>query len=264
MQCVQCGNEVTTVFCPTCGQSSQVKRLTLRDTLSDFWANVVGLDGIFLRTLKDLTLRPGFVAVSYIRGIRMRYFGPMGYFFFMITLLLLCVSALGMDYALLIRDKQQQIAVAEAGAKASSLVTQWVADNIKWVLFLSVPFQAIAARYALFRKSGYNLIEHMVPLFYVSGHLFWLTMVSFVLMSLGGELYTIIFSLFSLAYFGFMYSQLMRYQSRTKAFMKGIGVYVGGQLLFVLTLSLCIIVAVSLMALINPDALKSLKSIKNG
>lgn len=264
MQCVQCNNEVSTSFCPTCGQRSGVKRLTLRDSLADFWASVVGLDGIFFRTLKDLTRKPGYVALCYIRGIRMRYFGPIAYFFFMITLLLLCVSALGMNFADLIRDRQDELALTQPGLKASGFITQWIADHIKWVLFLAVPFQALAARYFLFRKSGFNLVEHMVPLFYVSGHLFWLTMITFVLMDLMGNLYSVVVSILSLLYFGYVYADLMRYQSKVKAFAKGIGVYIGGQLIFVFVMIICVVLTVVVLGLVNPDALKALKDLKNG
>ncbi|MBL7846797.1 MAG: DUF3667 domain-containing protein [Cyclobacteriaceae bacterium] len=259
MQCVHCGHEVSTPFCPSCGQRSGVKRITLRDTLSDFWMNVVGFDGMFLRTLKDLTRRPGQVASSYIRGVRVLYFGPISYFFFMITLLLLWVSILGMDFAELIRDRQQVMALDTNNSRGIALVTRWVADHIKWVLFLAVPFQAIAARHFFFRKSGYNLMEHTVPLFYTSGHLFWVSMMAFVVLKVAGEQLSIASSLLSVLYFGYVYADLMQYQSRLKAFLKGIGVYVGGQLLFVATMMVMVIVVVLILAVVYPPALDAIK-----
>ena len=257
--CVQCGSEVLTAFCPVCGQRSDVKRLTLRDTVEDLWSNLAGLDGLFLRTLKELTRRPGLVALSYIRGVRTRYFGPIAYFFLMITLLLLWVSILGMDFAELIRDRQQDITGSSPTQPGAAVITKLFSDNIKWVLFLAVPFQALVARHILFRKSGYNLIEQMVPLFYISGHLFWLTMLMFLIKKVAGELYSAPAMIFSLAYFGFVYQDLMRYQSRLKAFVKGCLVYLGGQILFVVVLVIVIVISVVVLALINPDALEAFR-----
>ncbi len=260
MECIQCGNNVTTEFCPKCGQRAEVRRLTVRDTLADFWTSVMGFDGMFLRTIKDLTRRPGFVATSYIKGIRFRYFGPIGYFFFMITLLLLWLNTLGMDFEVLIREQQESM-LSQQSQAGVNYFTKMFSDNLKWVLFLAVPFQAIAARYLFFRKSGYNLMEHSVPLFYISGHLFWLTMLMILIRSSIEVNYSklnTIDSVLSFVYFGFTYSDLMRYQSRVKSFFKGIGVYFGGMLLFIFALIIAILVVVVLLAWFNPESLRSI------
>jgi hypothetical protein len=264
MNCVSCNQPVSTAYCPSCGQRSGVKRITFRDTIRDFWLQVVGLDGILLRTLRDLTMRPGLVALRYIAGVRVAYLGPIAYFFFMITLLLLWISVLGLDFAELIRDKQQTFGTAQASQKASQLMAQWVSDHLKWFLFLAVPFQAFAARYFFFRKSGYNFIEHTVPLFYTSAHLFWLTMLFFAIRSYtGSDLFLMASSPLSLIYFGYVYSDLMRYQSKVKAFFKGIGVYFGGQILFVVSLTTVIIIVVLIAALIDPKLLEGFRPSKH-
>lgn len=262
MKCVHCGEEVQSRYCPACGQRAGVKRLTFRDVFNDVWNSLAGFDGILLSTLKDLTVRPGEVARSYIAGVRVKHFGPIGYFFFMITLLLLWVSLLGMDFAELIRDRQEAMAFADPNRKGLALATQWIGDHIKWFLFCAVPFEAFAARYFFFRRSGYNFIEHTVPLFYTMGHLFWLTMVVVLVRNLTGTLYSSVTTVLTLAYFGFLYASLMRYQSPAKAFLKGIGVYVAGQVLFVLVLTVLIILVVLAVAVFNPDALESFRSLR--
>jgi hypothetical protein len=255
MNCVNCGAEVQTSYCPACGQRAGVKRLIFRDTITDLWNNLAGFDGIFSRTLKDLTRSPGKVANAYIAGVRVKYIGPIGYFFFMITLLLLWIGALGIDFADLIRDRQEDMALVQSDRKGLTLMTQWIGDNIKWFLFLAVPFQAVAARVFFFRRSGYNVVEHAIPLFYASGHLFWLTMVSVLLKKLNGELFSTPVLLLTLAYFGFMYADLMKYQSRVKAFFKGLGVYLAGQLLFVATVTLLVVLFLLALSVVDPEAL---------
>lgn len=255
MDCVHCNQPVSTAYCASCGQRSGVKRITFRDTIRDFWIQVAGLDGILLRTLRDLTLRPGLVALRYIAGVRVAYLGPIAYFFFMITLLLLWISVLGLDFAELIRDRQQTFNTSETSQKVSQLMAQWVSDHIKWVVFLAVPFQAFAARFLFFRKSGYNFVEHTVPLFYTTGHLFWLTMLVFTVRRFTDETMVIPSTILSLIYFGYVYTNLMRYQSKVKAFFKGLGVYLGGQLFFAIALSIIIIIALIIAALIDPTLL---------
>ncbi len=265
MHCVNCNQPVSTAFCPSCGQRSGVKRITFRDTIRDFSIQVAGFDGILLRTLRDLTLRPGLVALRYIAGVRVGYLGPISYFFFMITLLLLWISVLGLEFSELIRDKQESLFSERASQPATQWMTQWISDHIKWVLFLAVPFQALAARYVFFRKSGYNLVEHTVPLFYAGGHLFWLTMLLFTFRGFTDEMMiaaSSVSSLLSLTYFGYVYSDLMRYQSKVKAFVKGIGVYFGGQVFFVTTLTIIVIIIVVIIGLIDPKLLDDFRPSK--
>ena len=260
MECINCGNDVTVRYCANCGQRAGIKRITLKDSLKDFWTLVVGLDGFFLRTLTDLTRRPGYVAREYIRGVRVKYFGPIAYFFFMITLLLLFINILGLDFAELIQDKQTAFAVPEAAnQRGMARVTRWVADNIKWILFLAVPFQAFAARFFFFRKSGFNFIEHTVPLFYTTGHLFWLTLLTFTYRSVTGELPFIYTTILSFLYFGYTYSNLMTYQSKVKAFFKGMGVYLGGQVVFAVVMIIVMTGVLIVLSLINPEVLKDFR-----
>jgi Protein of unknown function (DUF3667) len=262
MKCVNCETEIASNFCPVCGQRSGVKRITLRDSLEEFWIQVAGFDGIFFRTLKDLSRRPGYVAREYLNGVRVKYYGPITYFFFMITLLLVSLGVLGLDFAELIKSKQDAMDLTAKNNKAVVVVTQLIATNIKWFLFLAVPFQAFAARYVFFRKSGLNFAENTVPLFYTSGHLFWLTILTFGFRKLTGELFTVFVTVASIAYFGFVYSTLMTYQSKVKAFFKGIGVYLGGQVFFTLTMTIIIIIVVVILALFNPEALEQFRPSK--
>lgn len=262
MDCINCGGEVKSAFCPSCGQRANVHRITVRDSFSDLWHQIAGLDGLFFRTIRDLTVRPGTVAREHIRGIRVKYFGPIGYFFFMITLLLLWVSSLGMDYADLITAKQSEWVPPQSNQQAMTAITAWVADNIKWVLFLAIPFQAFAARYIFFRKSGLNIAEHAVPVFYTTGHLFWLSMLLVLYRKFTGDLPTMFSAILSIAYFGYTYATMIQYQSKVKSFFKGTGVYLIGQLLFLVTIMVLTVVIILILAKVNPDVLEFFKPSK--
>jgi hypothetical protein len=79
--CVNCGVAVTSKFCAECGQPNPPKKLGLRTMWYDFQSRIIGFDGMFPRTIKDLTLRPGKASKNYVYGNRMMYYGPVGSFF---------------------------------------------------------------------------------------------------------------------------------------------------------------------------------------
>lgn len=97
--CINCQQEVSDNYCSHCGQRTHVKRISLREGWNDFWARVYGFDGMFPNTLRDLTLRPGVAARIFISGNRVKYYGPVGYFFLMITVFLLLLDLLNIELA---------------------------------------------------------------------------------------------------------------------------------------------------------------------
>lgn len=245
MTCINCSTEFEGKFCPNCGQRASVKRITLKESWFDFWSRVYGFDGMFPRTLSDLTIRPGVAAKRFIAGNRVMYYGPVGYFFLMITVCLLLFSMIGVDYFDFIKGMQKTMGPIGASPQNSEKISDYaqrlVADNLKIFAFLIIPFQAFSARYLFFRKSGYNFLEHTVLPFYMQGHLFWFTIVLGMLYKWTGFISIVITSAVSVFYIGFGYSTMMTYQSRIKAFFKGILLYFISQLLFTV---LIVIVAV--------------------
>ena len=104
-KCVNCEQLVENNFCSHCGQRAIVKRITFREGWNDFWARVYGSDGMFPNTLRDLTIRPGKASQLFINGNRTRYYGPVGYFFLMITLLYLVGSLLDVPITEFMKSK---------------------------------------------------------------------------------------------------------------------------------------------------------------
>ena len=84
-------------------------------------------------------------------------------------------------------------------------------------------------------------------------------MLTFAYRKVTGDLPAVYITALSFLYFGFMYSNLITYQSRTKAFLKGMGVYIGGQILFTLAAVILVIAVILVLALVNPGALDSFK-----
>lgn len=260
MNCLSCNQEVAGNFCSNCGQRATVKRITFKEGWYDFWARIYGFDGMFPRTLRDLTIRPGVAAKRFIEGNRVLYYGPVGYFFLMITLMLLGYDMMGISFMDIMKSTGESMPQPETQTQAQSVFMQKtfqaISDNLKIFFFLFIPFQAFSARCIVFRKAGLNFIEHSILPFYVMGHDLWMNIVLGIIYAINGEYYTWT-AFITFFYFGYAYSTMMTYQSRVKAFFKGIVVWLLGYVLLIVTVMVVIFAIVVAMKFLDPEALKN-------
>ncbi len=184
--CVNCGSTVSTPFCGSCGQKNPPKKLNLITLYTDFQSRVYGFDGMFPRTLRDLTIAPGSVAKVFVHGNRVRYVGPAGYFFLALTMFLIVTQLLGIDFYQYSSDsspfvgnqsKQEQRLAAE--------FTGFITEHMRVFSFLQIPI-ITALAWMFFRRSGYNYLEHAVFVFYVTGHVMWLSILGIVIYAVFG------------------------------------------------------------------------------
>ena len=265
-KCINCEKKVAENFCSNCGQRVGVKRITFREGWYDFWARIYGFDGMFPRTLRDLTIRPGAAARTFIAGNRVKYYGPVGYFFLMITLLYLVAAILEIPLTEFMRSSNKStnfMPTPKEGSgiqKFSEVVIQFVSDNLKFVTFLYIPIQAFCARFIFFRKSNFNYLENTILPFYVQGHIYWLSILSLVMYKVFGAFVpSVMILLGSIILVGYANANFFNYQSRTKAFIKGVGVYILSQLLFIVIA----IAAVSILISTNAEIYEMLKPSNN-
>lgn len=260
MICINCGADDTGKLCSNCGQPLEVKRITLAEGLSDFWDKMYGFDSKFLRTVRDLTFKSGVVSREFIRGNRVRYFGPVGYYFFMITFFLLVLSLVDMSYADYLKAMQGELPVQQTNTEINNLVFAWVAENVKVVAFLIPPFLGFASQRIFFRKQGLNFLEHCVPVFYMLGHWYWFSTIEAMVLRYTGKTSGSAFQLILISLvLGFGYTSFVQTQPKWKTFLKGIGIYLVGYVLmfvFAITISIAILV---LVAWLNPDILDAFR-----
>lgn len=78
--CASCGTTVSGLYCPDCGERRfAAEELTLAAQLGQLVGGLFSIDGKLLRSLTAL-LRPGFLAVEYCRGARVRWMRPVQLF----------------------------------------------------------------------------------------------------------------------------------------------------------------------------------------
>lgn len=80
--CLNCGHPLTQdySYCPSCGQETDVHRITFRHFIHEFIHAFTHADKGIFHLLKDLVIRPGLVARNYIAGKRKSYFNPFTFF----------------------------------------------------------------------------------------------------------------------------------------------------------------------------------------
>ena len=69
-------------YCPMCGQHVLPEHLTLSYFIKEFLNNYFSFDSRFIKTLKPLLLKPGWLSLEFIIGRRMRYINPVQLFIF--------------------------------------------------------------------------------------------------------------------------------------------------------------------------------------
>lgn len=76
MKCLNCGNEFEGAYCPFCGQSAKVRRLTLATMFEGLMGALFNFDRGIWRTIGHLFSKPGTMISDYIEGKRASYVNP--------------------------------------------------------------------------------------------------------------------------------------------------------------------------------------------
>lgn len=253
--CVNCGSAVSTPYCGACGQKNPPKKLNLLTLYTDFQSRVFGFDGLFPRTLRDLTITPGSVAKVFVQGNRVRYVGPVGYFFVTLTLFLLITQLLGVDFYKFSNEsspfvENQSVEQQQLSQEFSKVVV----EHMRLFSFLQIPITTALA-WLFFRRSGYNFLEHSVYVFYIAGHVMWLSMVAVAVYAASG--FSINMPQLVLYWLFFAYGCTTFYQgSKVKTAIKGFVVQCLSFMLFGVLAGIAGIIYV----LTNPALLEKLKN----
>lgn len=162
IQCKNCGTTIHEKFCTHCGQKTNVKRITIRDTLNDFSDTVFSVDAPLFYTIKMLCLHPGTMLREFLAGKRKRYYKPVAFFVLMTIIYLLVRSLIGYDPLL-------ASAVRVTGDPNELMVQtqQFMFENITKFLFFFVFWFGILLK--IFFYKHYSIAESWTISFYLVG-----------------------------------------------------------------------------------------------
>lgn len=168
MECRNCGETIENNFCPICGQSKRVDRITWSSIWNDFSNNFLGFNSGFMFTVKRLSIAPGNAVRGYLEGHRKNFMQPVQFYLLILTLYFLINNWLGIDFL----EIQNEYVPKDTGVEdekkkeVMNKVNELIYSNFKLLVTLSIPFIALVLKW-MYRKSGFNFVELLVFSFYI-------------------------------------------------------------------------------------------------
>jgi hypothetical protein len=169
--CLNCGTILTAddKFCPTCGQKTDIHRITLKHIFHEFFHSFTHADKGFLGMIADLAVKPGIVAREYVAGKRKKYFNPFTFFILCLGLLVFTnniFKSVAQDQhadprvlAQLPTEKQKRSYVKLIDRVNEG--TEIGRHHLNFVFMIPLPFYALVV-WLFFKRRGYNYSEVMV------------------------------------------------------------------------------------------------------
>lgn len=110
VECLNCGTSYRGNYCPMCGQSAKVSRISIHKVMRgamDVW----GLgNNLLLKNVGHLLFRPGYLIADYLHGRRQTYFPPFKTLFLLAALNLLLEHMAGTNDLFTAEDAPQEVA----------------------------------------------------------------------------------------------------------------------------------------------------------
>lgn len=161
MKCLNCGQEFDTPYCGACGQKASSGRITGAD-VREAWQSELHLRRGWLRTVVELTRRPGGMIHDYLDGHRVLYIGPVRY-----TLTMMAIATF-LAYSVL---PPMYMAPTDAkDAAAQQAIVDFLQRFGQLLGGLYAPVFALVS-WGLFHRSGRSYAEHLTVNLYCTGHL---------------------------------------------------------------------------------------------
>lgn len=150
--CLNCNTELNGKFCHTCGQKADTHRITAKHFIThDLAHGVWHIDKGMFFTLKETFLRPGYAALDYIQGKRIKYY----------NIFYLILVTLGFMYILGSHIEGGVVGNFEDLNTDKRLVKGEIEKNLKVMYLLLLPLMALVSTF-LFKKLKFNFFEHLI------------------------------------------------------------------------------------------------------
>ncbi|MGD1848908.1 MAG: DUF3667 domain-containing protein [Salibacteraceae bacterium] len=239
--CIHCRKSVADAYCKHCGQRNGVERLSFKGLWQEYLDIILGLDGRFLRTVVDLTIRPGKVFHAYLKGDRVGYYGPDSYYFLLFTIYLLLIKVFDISIADMIGITKEQMQKTSGVAQGEAFDQQWrwselIIKYLKFITLVIFPFWAFWAM-VVFRKRGYRFVENLAFLFYVVAHPYWIGIFTMLVLGLFGVPLTGLSGIASMGYFIWAALGYFRPKNTLTGLLKIVLLLVLGYVSFILLLA---------------------------
>jgi hypothetical protein len=223
MHCLNCNKPLIpgATFCPSCGQKTAIRRLTLHDLLHDTIHYFTHADKGIFHLLKELARKPGLVARAYVTGARKKYFNPINFLLIVAGIVVFMTAVFSNPGNMGSRRPQstrttvtrpptaeEKKLYAEMGKRAAN-VNKFFTKYANLVTILATPLFALLFWLFYFRNQ-FNYTEHLIANMYFVGFIMLFYALLFVpLQSVLGQITLLIFFLFECIYRGLAYYQFI-------------------------------------------------------
>jgi hypothetical protein len=223
--CKNCETAFEGNFCNNCGQSANTHDINWHYAWHDIQHGIFHVDKGLLYTMGQLYSRPGAAIREFIEGKRVKHFKPIGMIFLLGTFYGIFYHYLGIDlFKMGAKGNDPEL------VKLFKHLNEWVGSHYAIISLASVPLFSVGS-YLVFRKSRYNMIEHIVLNSFIAAQKF---VVQFALLSLiyffqDSPKMAVITTLGVLADFGltlWVYSSFFTGYRKFSRFLRAILVYI--------------------------------------
>jgi hypothetical protein len=172
--CKNCENLFEGKYCPNCAQKADTHRLTLAHFGHEFLHALTHTDKGILFLIKELTRRPGKVALEYNAGKRKKYFSPITYLLIILAIQIYAVKKTDFygKFTSTLEQYTQQIIAKNKNAKRdlenldksikeTKKQVSLTSENAKLITFIYIPILALLT-WLFFYRSGNNYTENLV------------------------------------------------------------------------------------------------------
>ena len=178
-ECLNCHEHFQGKFCPRCGQPATTDRFSWKVAAASFVdAYGLGERGMF-RSMGNLLIRPGYLILDYLRGMRASYFAPFKMYFLLFAVSLLVTHGLNIqrdnfsfsdDFESAVQEMKAEenaeaTAAEEVGASGNGESGVSSSDRIREILY------GVFEKAAYFAKN-YPAINILLLLMLMSGLLY--------------------------------------------------------------------------------------------
>ncbi len=154
--CKNCNTSFSGNFCSNYGQSANTHKINFHYLWHDIQHGLFHFENGILYSAKELFTRPGYSIQEFIEGKRVKHIKPL-------SLLIILATVYGLLYHAFHINTMNEFKITSTKAEREGLekINDWVASHFSWAMLLTLPFYAIGS-FTVFRKQGYNFIEHLV------------------------------------------------------------------------------------------------------
>ncbi len=165
--CKNCQQQATGSFCSNCGQATSTHRMNFHFVVHDIQHGLLHFDKGLFYTIKELFTRPGHSIREYVEGKRVKHFKP-------ISMIILLATIYGF-LALYFKASVSDVMVMASGGNDKAINTlskfnNWINSHFVVYSLSMLPFLSIST-YLVFKKQGYNFIEHFVLNAFLTGQI---------------------------------------------------------------------------------------------